>query len=262
MAISRNNLQPVQISEIFHLAFLGVLQGVAGAGSFALKGGGNLRFYFRSLRYSEDIDLDGFARDTAAFSRKVEKAFASPQLAKLLALFDIKLAYLNPKDRTTTKEKWVIGLTHASTGKSPIYTRVEISHRAYGLDAYLETRPVDFTAVEPYAPLAAPVVAHYVPRGALIQKVWALQDRKETQPRDVFDIDHLVRMFPGAPATGLLEERVIKAAIDRAYEIRFGEYRTKVVTFLDPAVRSAYDSADAWEAMQVRVVTALERMLR
>ena len=47
-----------QVVEMFHLVFLRALVAKGDDKAlFALKGGCNLRFYFGSLRYSEDIDF-------------------------------------------------------------------------------------------------------------------------------------------------------------------------------------------------------------
>jgi len=44
--------------ELFHLVFLRALVAKGeDKALFCLKGGCNLRFYFESIRYSEDIDL-------------------------------------------------------------------------------------------------------------------------------------------------------------------------------------------------------------
>jgi hypothetical protein len=47
-----------QVIELFHLAFLQVLQARLDQSRYVLKGGANLRYFFDSVRYSEDIDLD------------------------------------------------------------------------------------------------------------------------------------------------------------------------------------------------------------
>lgn len=48
-----------QAVEVFHLIFLRALVAKGEDKSLiALKGGCNLRFYFGSIRYSEDIDFD------------------------------------------------------------------------------------------------------------------------------------------------------------------------------------------------------------
>ena len=52
------SLSNAQIIELFHVAFLDVLSSRLDPARYVLKGGTNLRYFFESLRYSEDIDLD------------------------------------------------------------------------------------------------------------------------------------------------------------------------------------------------------------
>ena len=53
---------PHQQREIFHLLFLERLLKVSDPRAFVVKGGANLRFFFGSPRYSENMDLDVLAR--------------------------------------------------------------------------------------------------------------------------------------------------------------------------------------------------------
>jgi len=48
----------LQLREIFHLEFLRRFNKKIKAKFYALKGGANLRFFFSSTRYSEDMDID------------------------------------------------------------------------------------------------------------------------------------------------------------------------------------------------------------
>lgn len=47
-----------QIREVFHFYFLDRLLKLTDPGLYILKGGVNLRFFFKSPRYSEDMDID------------------------------------------------------------------------------------------------------------------------------------------------------------------------------------------------------------
>jgi len=53
------------LRELFHLVFLRDLARSVKPSSFVLKGGANLRFFFGSPRYSEDMDID--AREIPVF---------------------------------------------------------------------------------------------------------------------------------------------------------------------------------------------------
>ena len=44
--------------ELFHLVFIDLLGRKVDKKHYALKGGCNLRFFFKSFRYSEDMDVD------------------------------------------------------------------------------------------------------------------------------------------------------------------------------------------------------------
>lgn len=49
---------PLQLREVFHLKFLRWWGRKRQVKHYAVRGGANLRFFFNSFRYSEDIDLD------------------------------------------------------------------------------------------------------------------------------------------------------------------------------------------------------------
>ena len=51
-------LSDMQIREVFHFYFLDRLLKLSDPGLYILKGGVNLRFFFMSPRYSEDMDID------------------------------------------------------------------------------------------------------------------------------------------------------------------------------------------------------------
>ena len=49
---------PLRIREVFHLEFLRWFARKLQADRYCLKGGVNLRLFFKSIRYSEDMDMD------------------------------------------------------------------------------------------------------------------------------------------------------------------------------------------------------------
>ncbi len=250
-----------EVTECFHLAFLTALGEVADREQYILKGGANLRFFHGSVRFSEDVDLD--VPDIAAhlFTEKVERAFNGALLRRLLALLGVEMVHLNPKDRTATKERWGVGLRHGTLDQAA--TRVEISYResAYPSDASEVARVNEDVTKHCGAVLNSPLVRHYLPKAAVGQKVVALGDRRNTQPRDVFDLDLLFRRYPGAVAPGDIARSDLEVAIARTFEISYDEYASKVVTFIEPDLAPVYAPMDAWGEMQSRVVECLERLL-
>ena len=57
-----------QQREVFHFLFLEQLLRISDPHAFVLKGGINLRFFFASSRYSEDMGLDVLAGAVGAFA--------------------------------------------------------------------------------------------------------------------------------------------------------------------------------------------------
>jgi hypothetical protein len=74
-----NALTPLQKREVFHLLFLRELVRTVPLSAFVLKGGTNLRFFFGSIRYSEDMDLDASGLD--------EGVRVEPVAAEILAAY-------------------------------------------------------------------------------------------------------------------------------------------------------------------------------
>jgi predicted nucleotidyltransferase component of viral defense system len=178
---------PVQVAESFHLAFLQALGTRASLTAWALKGGGNLRFFFPSDRFSEDIDLDTLDMEPWVFQERVDQTLTSDLLKRTLGVLGSMLEYVNPKERSETKSKWVIGVRHQSE-TDLVYTQIEVSHRAYPYRDFIKVEPVTPAAIAPYAAaLRRPTFGHYLPRAAIAQKIDALWGRDVRQPRDVFD---------------------------------------------------------------------------
>ena len=251
---------PVQVAESFHLAFLQALATRANLTAWALKGGGNLRFFYLSDRFSEDIDLDTFDVEPWAFQERVDQTLASDLLKRILGTLGSRLEYVNPKERSETKSKWVIGIRHPETDL--VYTQIEVSHRAYPYRDFVKVEPVSPAAIAPYAAaLRRPTFGHYLPRAAIAQKVDALRGREVRQPRDVFDLDVLFRVALDAVVRGDINEADLRAAITRIVEIGYDEFRAKVLSFIEPAMLPLYEADEAWEGMQMTVIERLEGLL-
>jgi|LakMenEpi03Aug12_release.lakeMendotaPanAssembly.Ray.scaffolds.fasta_scaffold26685_7 predicted nucleotidyltransferase component of viral defense system len=247
--------------ELFHLAFLSALREAVGRDEFVVKGGANLRFYFGSPRYSEDIDLDVPDAAPSRFSEKVARALDGRLLHRMLATENITIDRMNQAERSQTKEKWKIGLAHPAMAYSAS-TRVEISYREYPY-------PREASVVEPmssemrraYPHLHLPLVYHYLPAAALEQKIIALKDRSATQPRDVFDLDILFRAYPDALRSGDIDRSLLSIAIDRTMSISYELYAAKVGAFLEPGLEHLA-TREHWNALSLSVVDRLEELAR
>lgn len=240
--------------ELFHAAFLQVATTQLPLADFALKGGGNLRFFLRGRRRSADLDLDYIGRAFGRFAERMDKVMASHALAELLRMRDITLRFeaRRAKDTDTVK-RWKLAL--ARPGMEQASSKIEISKRGRAGEPVLEQ-----TDTELARQLGAVAVRlnHYPPVHAVEQKVNALARRSATQPRDVFDLDHLLLQFPAALAEAVLDPDVTRAAIDRARAIQYAEYRDLVVDYLEEDFVPLYGSEQAWNDIVARVVQRLD----
>lgn len=244
-------LSDVQIVELFHISFLASLGRRLDPARYVLKGGANLRYFFDSLRYSADIDLDLLGVPAWSLEKKVDDLLARGPLDLLMRPAKVSVKECTKPKQTDTTQRWKIGL-QAPRRKYLIRTKIEFSHRE-NQDGYrLEVIPARI--VEPYA-LRPPSVQHYVGDVPTEQKIAALAKRSETQARDVFDLDLLLRRRP--LETDAIEPEVLAAAVERSLELPFEAFRDQVLPFLEPDVADLYD-AGAWEQMQTFVAEQLE----
>src|SRR5665811_712063 len=246
------SLGSAQIVELFHIAFLDVLSTRLDPARYVLKGGANLRYFFASLRYSEDIDLDLRGVPAWRLEEKVDSILAAGPLPALLRAGGLAIAEATKPKQTETTQRWKVAI-EAPGHAGLVRTKIEFSARNGDRRCLLE--PLPSRIVAPYA-LRSPSVQHYTGEAAAEQKVRALAGRSETQARDVFDLDLLLRREP-LPA-GSLDEKLSAGAADRALELPFAAFRDQVLPFLDPDASELYASEEAWERVQAFVAERLE----
>jgi predicted nucleotidyltransferase component of viral defense system len=247
-----------QAVELFHLVFLRALVAKGEDKALvALKGGSNLRFYFGSVRYSEDMDLDVVVISKTTLKNKVDRLLQSPAVLTPLAAKGVRVVETSAPKQTDTTQRWKAGL-RVDGSDVPLRTKIEFSRRDEidGVAFEATTREV----LRPYG-LTPFLATHYASHAALAQKIHALAGRAEPQARDVFDLDLL---FARAEAEELVLSKAQRAwvpdAIERAMSISFDDYASKVVAFLDPTQAELFSERSAWDAMQDAVVARLEAL--
>lgn len=246
-------LTDAQVIEFFHLAFLQVLQARLDQSRYVLKGGASLRYFFGSLRYSEDIDLDAVEIEPWKLEAKIDEALSSPAIGLLLRSGNLALDQVTKPKQTATTQRWKPMVTVAGR-RSPVRTKIEFSHRSADPRRVLEAVPERLVA--PYA-LRPPTMLHYTADAAIEQKVTALAHRSETQARDLFDLELLLRKDPEAVAVGAIAPSTIDLAVERAFELPFRAFQDQVVRFLDVGIVELYDNPTAWGRMQAFVAERL-----
>jgi predicted nucleotidyltransferase component of viral defense system len=244
--------------ELFHLLFLRQLAAAGDRTHFTVKGGCNLRFFFGSIRYSEDLDLDVAVVAPTTLKNKVERLLASPGLGLQLKACGIELIETSAPKQTDTTQRWKMGL--AVEGQSqPLRTKVEFSRR--NSNPSTAVSPVDPALSRAYG-LTPPLVQHYTADAALIQKVEALVGRAQPQARDVFDLQLLRAKVPRLPKLKPALRAQLPEAMERIVALSFDDFSSQVAAYLSPDQARAFADEASWEAQQSQVIELLELLSR
>jgi predicted nucleotidyltransferase component of viral defense system len=246
-----------QLVELFHLVFVRALfANLSDKTLFAVKGGINMRFYFQSVRFSQDLDLDVRAMAKGTLENRVDRLLAAPTVTSPLKARGIVIQDISKPKQTTTVQRWKLAIASPSTSTHD-RTKLEFSRRASVEHAILER--VDEQLANAYQ-IPAFLANHYACAEAVRQKVHALAERNEPQPRDVFDLHVL---FGRTDAPSRLDPEAagwIDAAIANASDLDYDQYVALVVAYLEPRHAELYASREAWEAMQLGVIERLEAL--
>ncbi|MDQ7840951.1 MAG: nucleotidyl transferase AbiEii/AbiGii toxin family protein [bacterium] len=250
---------PLQKREIFHLAFLRALARSVPLSAFVVKGGGNLRFFFGSIRYSEDMDLDAAGIEVHVLRDKVMAILTSSALADTLRTFGIERIEppaISRAKQTETVQRFKVHLI-TSAGED-LSTKVEFSRR--GLDSPLRSEAISASVLAAYrmTPLIAP---HYTAPAAVRQKIRALASRHHVQGRDIFDL-YMLSTHPEIANVNLADgipRSMAQVARERIFAVGYEQYRDTVVAFLGPEDRAAHDSSQIWDEIRLRAVALLEQ---
>lgn len=247
-----------RVIEGFQAAFLEVATATLPVAEYAVKGGVNMRFFFGSARSSKDMDFDYLGDRFHSLEDRVNGLFDGRALDRLLQLRGIRITTLNRvKKQTDVTRRWTLQLATETVRDAS--SKVEFSAREArgGRDAEREMATVDAELGRALG-MGRVALQHYLPPAAISQKLSVLRQRTHTEPRDVFDLDHLIRRFPSALAAAQLDPGEIEAAVARARALTYDEYESAVVPYLDEDLWPIHGSAEAWEAMRTRVVESLE----
>ena len=176
----------LQVREVFHLEFLRWFTRKLQTGQYALKGGVNLRLFFGSVRYSEDMDIDVKGTGVERIKKTVMDILETRGFADSLNAFGIERVVspdLLKAKQTETTQRFKIHLI--TSGGEDLFTKIEFSRRGFSGPIIVE--PVSAQILRSYkmTPLLVP---HYDANAAIRQKIHALAQRSVLQPRDIFDL--------------------------------------------------------------------------
>jgi len=245
-----------QTIEIFHLLFLRAFGARVDKALFALKGGCNLRFFLKSIRYSEDLDLDIHTMSVGTLRNNVSRLLDAPAFAQVLRAQGIELVRTSLPKQTETTQRWKLTLRSTESG-AEVPTKIEFSRR--GLDGEKAVEPVDAEIIRTYR-LYPVIVQHYAIHTAFAQKVSALALRGQVQSRDVFDLKQLLDAGGAGQPLPATAGANLAAAIDNALAVDYDAFAGQVLAYLEPEYQEHYGNRTVWIALQEQVVGGLEAL--
>lgn len=250
------NLTTYQYVELFHLLFLDQLGRKMDKKLYILKGGCNLRFFFNSIRYSEDIDLDIqiIAKDT--LRKKVTDILESSTFQHILYTKKIEISEFSDPKQTNTTQRWKVAIKIPAKGL-PIPTKIEFSRR--GVNEGILFESISSQILSEYF-LPTLLLNHYSSATVCEQKILALIGRNETQARDIFDLYHLISSHGKFSIKNKSLIKQIGVAQDNAMSLTFNDFKGQVLSYLSVDYQAQYDTKAAWDLMVTSVVDFLEQL--
>lgn len=251
------NYTTIQYVELFHLLFLDQLGRKLDKRFYALKGGCNLRFFMKSIRYSEDMDIDIQTTTPTTSKDKLCSTVAgilkSKPFAQILQTHGIMIDHWSEPKQTSTTQRWKAGLS-INNSSVLLPTKIEFSRRGMKGETLFES--VDPELVRNYH--LSPVMAnHYDSRSAYEQKVEAIVNRNTTQARDIFDLNLLLNAGAGRKITDSRLRGRLREAEANVMSVTFDVFKSQVLSYLPPDYHGQYNSASVWDDMVLKVVEAL-----
>ncbi|MBN2035316.1 MAG: nucleotidyl transferase AbiEii/AbiGii toxin family protein [Chitinispirillaceae bacterium] len=249
-------LSPLQVREIFHLEFLRRLVRETKPLTIALKGGSNIRFYFDSPRYSEDMDLDCVNLPVVRLQDIVIKILSMKTFLDSLSVYGInriKIPDMRVSKQTETTQWFKIHLM--TRNGLDLFTKIEFSRRGFSDIPVVQT--IASTVLQNWriAPFMAP---HYPARSALIQKITALAQRSAVQARDIFDI-YILRPHVTDDLPPIAVDMADKARRN-IFAIDYQRFSDTVAGYLAPDDHAQYGTHAAFEEMQLVIDQYLARV--
>jgi hypothetical protein len=248
-----NQHNPRQSVELFHLLFLSQLGRKVDKKLYALKGGCNMRFYFKSIRYSEDMDIDIQIVNKDTLFKNVNKLLSSVPFNHILQAQGIEILNVSAPKQTPTTQRWKIELKSKYTAL-PLHTKVEFSRRKFEDDTIYE--PIDSQLIRQYS-LSPFMTNHYSIRSMFRQKVRALALRSETQSRDIFDL-YLLITSGNQFELDRNTIAMLKEAKSKVARIDFSDFKGQVIAYLSEDQQKEYDDVSVWDTIVKTVITSLD----
>jgi len=242
------------LREFFHLAFLRQISARLAGRGWSVKGGICLRFFHRSPRLSEDIDLDSEPRIRMETLRNaMDTILESRAFSAMLAVKGIAAVRFSAPKQTPTVQRWKVSLD--TGGNLPLSTKIEFSRRRSDTPFSRGTPSAEVLERHSMPPFIA---QFYGPAEIAAQKITAIVSASRHVARDLFDLDHLFSVVRADPAESLRMAGQDRATVlDKVDSFSFRDFREEVLPYLDEDMMRDYARPESFTALQSRVREAL-----
>lgn len=248
-----------ELCEFFHLTLLRHLSHRLAGRAYAVKGGICMRFFHRSPRLSQDMDLDVVSQIRVPTLRQaVDTVLRSRALmSHLIPLGVLALSIKKPK-QTDTTQRWKVGLQLEG---DTVQTKIEFSRRSKSISFQTGVPHSEILRSYKSTPFAAP---YYDEIQMTEQKLKALAATTRTALRDLFDLHHLFTIV-GVDTQKLsktIEQNLLEAAIEKVEGFTFLQFREQVLPYLTGDLILAYNKASDFNRLKDETNTRLIEMLK
>lgn len=250
---------PLEIRELFHLHFLRQLSQRLQGRSWAVKGGICLRFFHRSPRFSQDMDLDVLPQvEAGTLQNAVDQILDGRSLPASLGPFGVARLRISRPKQTPTTQRWKVALVLSEETALP--TKVEFSRRR---------KTLPYTSGLPDAELLrryrlVPFAAQFYDAGQMAaQKITALASSSRYAVRDLFDLHHLFFTVLAEPeeVAQMVEPGSIEQAADKIRAFTHQDFKQQVLPYLTETLADLYRKPASFEKLQSEAEEALIRMM-
>lgn len=259
--MKQNIYTSLQLRELFHLEFLRRFCRKVKAAHYALKGGVNMRFFFQSFRYSEDMDLDIRNIEAGTLKGIVMELLQSDAFQAGLRPFGIEK--IVPPDvtkakQTQTTQRFKVHLITAAG--EDLYTKIECSRRGFKGNTVVENVSDRILRGYKLIPL---LVSHYDALSMVGQKIDALALRNITQVRDIFDLYILSTQVDWSEVGKRLtpsNNKNLEKSCQNLFDVGYLQFRDSVVIYMSEDDQQIYGSENSWDEIRLRVSHYLEEL--
>lgn len=247
-----------ELRERFHLTLLYYIGLRLANRPYAVKGGICLRFFHRSQRLSEDMDIDVSSQvrqktlEDAVDSILESQSFKGSLLSRGITRVETR----KPK-QTETTQRWKFSLYSQGV---PLPTKLEFSRRHNQIPHSTGIPDQELLRTYKMHPFAA---RFYDSNNMCIQKIQALSSPTRHAVRDLFDLDHLFSSTLSKPEVikKSVQPDVVEKAAEKIEGFHYKDFEEQVLPYLSESLEAMYADSAAFDGLKKRVEDHLLEMM-